>query len=317
MPQPTRFSTGRRGGAVRIIEDRVTRSYIRTGKIAFWVVSVSLAALTASIAASYLQPILALFLGCLLGAAIGGLVAGVIMIWPVLRAIWWWLPEITAVLGVVYGFWALCAFTNLLVRLLVVSVLLAPWAQPWTRARMMRPVWCRVTWHRLRVCFNEFIIANNRGTLPFILWTWPTPVGERVWVWLRPGLALSDLTDQLDQLASACWAAAVTVERASATNSALVRLHITRRDGFSGVVASDLVEHTDPTGPELKVIDEPPAPYTDPTLNLDQATEPAEVVNDKRASRNTTTADGKTAATVPAASTVRISTGDPDAADYI
>jgi hypothetical protein len=323
MPQSTRFSSGRRGGAVRIIEDRVTRSYIRTGKIAFWVVSVVLGALSASIAASYLQPILALFLGAVVGAVVGGIVAGVIMIWPVLRALWWWLPEITAGLAVVYGFWALCAFTTLPIRLLAVTVLMAPWAHPWVRTRAMRPIWCRVTWHRLRVSFNEFIISNNRGTLPFILWVWPTPVGERVWIWLRPGLALSDVTGQLDQLAAACWASTVTAERGSATNAALVRLNITRRDGLSGVVASDLVDHTDTTAdstPETITDDtaEQPATYTDPILNLDD-TKPAEGNDAKRSSRKTPTAEPKTV-TMPAATAapaVRVSTGDPDAADWI
>ena len=321
MPQSTRVNAGRRGGTVRIIEDRVSRSYIRTGKIAFWVVSVVLAALTASIASSYIQPILALFLGVVVGAVAGGIVGATIMIWPVLRAIWWWLPEICSAAGVLYGFWALCAFTPLPVRLLVVACLLAPWAFPSTRDRMMRVVWCRVTWHRLRVSFNEFIISNNRGTLPFILWVWPTEVGERVWVWLRPGLALSDLVGQLDQLAAACWADKVTAERASATNAALLRLDVTRRDGLSGVVVSDLVHDTGTTTAPAGTVPgspaEQPATYTDPTLDLDKA--PAiEETGPKKSSRKTPVVEPKTVTTpAPAEPAVRVSYGDADAADWI
>ena len=67
-------------------------------------------------------------------------------------------------------------------------------------------MWCLITRHRIRTCFAEFIITNRTGSLPFLLLTIPTSVGERLWIWLRPGLALSDIQDRLDLIAVACWA---------------------------------------------------------------------------------------------------------------
>ena len=49
--------------------------------------------------------------------------------------------------------------------------------------------WCLIVRHRIRTCFAQFIISNQSGSLPLILWARPTPVGERVWVWLRTGLS--------------------------------------------------------------------------------------------------------------------------------
>jgi hypothetical protein len=74
-------------------------------------------------------------------------------------------------------------------------------------------------------------------------------VGESLWIWLRPGLARENLLERLDQIAVACWADKVTIERASATNAALVRIDITRRDALTGTVASPLPTEVSTTGP--------------------------------------------------------------------
>ena len=63
---------------------------------------------------------------------------------------------------------------------------------------------------------GEFIRAANRtapGRLPLILVARPTPAGERVWLWLRPGLDLADLDGRTDKLAVACWAGQARVPR--------------------------------------------------------------------------------------------------------
>ena len=70
----------------------------------------------------------------------------------------------------------------------------------------------------------------------------PTPVGERVWIWLRPGLSLDDLLDRLDKIAVACWATAATAEAASSGNAAFIRLDIKRRDALTGTITSPLLE---------------------------------------------------------------------------
>ena len=112
---------------------------------------------------------------------------------------------------------------------------------------------CIAVRHRLRVCFSQFIIRNRTGSLPLILLARPTPVGERVWIFLRPGLSETDLTGQLDRLAVACWAKTVTVTRPG-DNAAFLRLDIKRREVLTDVVCSpltDLVYPDIPTRPHM------------------------------------------------------------------
>ena len=74
------------------------------------------------------------------------------------------------------------------------------------------------------------------------MWARPTPAGERVWIWLRPGLSLDDLQDRLDKIAVACWATAALAETASRSNAAFVRLDIKRRDVLTGTITSPLLD---------------------------------------------------------------------------
>ena len=245
-------SSGRsgRGGTVTLIEDRVTRSYVRTAKIAFYVVTAVVGLLAASVAASYWHPVLALVAGLLIGVVVALPVAGFIAAWPVIRVLWWWAPEIITAGSAVSGFAVLSMHTNLAVRIAVVAVVVGvPAGVPVVRRRIVALAWCLISRHRLRACFNEFIISNRSGSLPLILWAKPTPVGERVWIWLRPGLSLGDLESRLDKIAVACWAANITVERASSRNSAFVRVDIKRRDALTGTVTSPLVDLVDPDTP--------------------------------------------------------------------
>jgi hypothetical protein len=240
---------GRRGGTVTVIEDHVSRSYVRTAKIAFWVVSITIGLLAAVVISSLkfhgepIHPIVALIGGAVIGAAVAFPISAFIAAWPVIRVIWWWLPEIAAAVALVYGFMYLCQHTPLPVRAATVAACAAPAAFGKVRAAVMKVAYCFISRHRIRTCFAEFIIGNNRASLPFMLWAKPTRVGESLWIWLRPGLARENLLERLDQIAVACWADKVTIERASATNAALVRVDITRRDALTGTVASPL-----PTG---------------------------------------------------------------------
>ena len=67
-------------------------------------------------------------------------------------------------------------------------------------------------------------------------------MGERVWIWLRPGLALEDLLDRLDKIAVACWASNAVAEAASRSNAAFVRMDIKRRDVLTGTITSPLLD---------------------------------------------------------------------------
>ena len=235
--------TGRRsGGTVTVIEEPVRRSAVRKAKIVFWICWITIGLLAATVLASKWHPILALLAGAAIGLAAAAIIAALVIAWPVLRALWWWTPEIGLTLGLVTGWVDLADHTTLPIRLaVVVSITGVPAAIPQVRRRLVATVWCLITRHRIRTCFAEFIITNRTGSLPFLLLTIPTSVGERVWIWLRPGLALSDIQDRLDLIAVACWADVAIAESASASNSALIRLDIKRRDALTGAIASPLL----------------------------------------------------------------------------
>lgn len=237
----SRFGIGKgRGGTVTVIEQTVQRNYARRAFVSFFVVGGIVALLAATVASHYMHPILGAMLGMVIGALVGAAVAAVVFIWPVLRVFWHWAAEILLGLAVVYGWTALMQATSLLVSLLVIggSVGLLAGFPP-VRRRLTAIAWCVIVRHRLRVCFSEFIITNRHGSLPLILAARPTPAGERVWVWLRPGLALSDLEGRLDKLAVTCWATEVRVT-VSGKRAALLRVDVTRRNPLAEKVVSPL-----------------------------------------------------------------------------
>ena len=187
MPKSSTF--GRRsGGTVTVIEQPVRRSAARKAKIAALVVWVLVSLLAATVAASKWHPIIALFAGVLIGLAAAFIVAVAVLIWPVVRVIWWWTPEIGLATGLVAGWIELASHTTFGYRLAATAAIIAiPVAIPQVRRRITAFAWCLITRHRIRTCFNEFIITNRTGSLPFILWAHPTPVGERVWAQCHVG----------------------------------------------------------------------------------------------------------------------------------
>jgi hypothetical protein len=204
---------GRRSGTVTVIEEPVRRSAARKSKIVFWVVWISVTLLAATVAASPWHPIIALFAGILTGLATALIVAACVLIWPVVRTIWWWAPEIALAFGLVTGWVWLADHTTLTWRLIAVILIAGvPAAIPHARRLLIAIGWCLVTRHRLRTCFAQFIITNRLGSLPHIMLARPTAVGERVWLWLRPGLALDDIQSRLDLIAVACWADTAVAE---------------------------------------------------------------------------------------------------------
>ncbi|MGR6320358.1 hypothetical protein Q2K19_24065 [Micromonospora soli] len=244
--QRSPFGWSNRGGTVTVIEAPVARSYRRRATIAFWVTVGVVGLLAATVASHYLHPIVGALLGSLIGAACGAAVFALIVAWPVLRVFWHWLPEILLGLVAVYGWTALMQSTPLWGSLLVVALVVGlPAAIGPVRRRVMAFIWCLVVRHRLRLCFAAFIATNRSGSLPLILPAKPTPAGERVWVWLRPGLSLRDLEQdgQVQKLAVACWANEVRVMRASRRYAALIRLDITRREPLAATIVSPLPEH--------------------------------------------------------------------------
>ena len=100
---------------------------------------------------------------------------------------------------------------------------------PWPRRLLLARFWCSVTRHRLRACMVQLRTANWDGRLPWVLWVRPTPVGERAWLLLMPGLSATDLEDRTEHLAAACWARDARVHRVRSL-AALVRIDVIRRD---------------------------------------------------------------------------------------
>jgi hypothetical protein len=114
---------------------------------------------------------------------------------------------------------------------------------PPVRRQVVAWSWCVVVRHRLRMCFADVVRATGRarpGRLPLVLWARPTPAGERVWLWLRPGLDLSDLEGKADKVAVSCWASEARMVRASTRFAALIRVDLTRRDPLRRQVSSPL-----------------------------------------------------------------------------
>lgn len=267
---------GRRDtNTIALVEPPVSQSYVRKARVAFYVVGVSVAIVAAMILSHYWHPILGALAGMFIGAAAGLVVGSVVLVWPVLRAIWHWSAEITAALLLLYVWSGLMQLTNMAVSLLLVAVLLGvPAAVGPVRRRIVALVWCQVWRHRLRVSFAQTIRTGNRnkpGQLPFILLARPTPAGGRVWVWLRPGLALDDLEGKTSSLAVTCWAADARVVRASARYAALLRVDFVRRDPLAGVVGSPLPGLVPDGAWDAPAPVSPGAPFTG--LNLDEIPE--------------------------------------------
>jgi hypothetical protein len=92
---------------------------------------------------------------------------------------------------------------------LVVGAALLCW--PPARKQILARAWCVITPHRILVgCVNAWV-QTRRGRLPIILYTIPTDIGERVYVWCLAGITAADLLAARHVLAGACWAAEVRV----------------------------------------------------------------------------------------------------------
>ncbi|MDG6102345.1 hypothetical protein Daura_43540 [Dactylosporangium aurantiacum] len=278
----SRFLGDGRVGTIALVDAPVSRSYAQKARLALFVGGAVGAALASVVLfLSGLSLWAAVPVSLLVGVVTGLALAVLVTAWPVLRVLWWWSVEITAA-GLVLGpvMWLGRVTAGWLAALLLVGLAGTVLGVPKVRRWVTAWAWCVVVRHRLRLCFAQFLRSASRsqsGTLPLVLWARPTPAGERVWLWLRPGLDLSDLDGKAGKVAVACWASEVRVARASARYAALLRVDVTRRDPLTGVVLSPLaVLFADKTaGPDLGVLagDEPvggldledvPAPVEEP-----------------------------------------------------
>lgn len=138
--------------------------------------------------------------------------------------------ELTVITATVIG-WTVCVDqfgqTNTVIGMTATIVVV--FAVPASRRFVIRRMWCVITRHRMRVCFKRTRGAIHHGKLPFLWWSRPSPVGERVRVWLPAGLSVKDVQHITDELATACWAreARITPSRSQAAS---VVIDIVRRD---------------------------------------------------------------------------------------
>ena len=162
-----------------------------------------------------------------------------------LLVVWRWRWELIIIAALIVANIVLTDATGVSGVLILIGALLVLIVIPPTRRFIRTRVWCVVTRHRLRSCLNELRTLNYSGNLPFILHTHGTKVGESTWLWMRPGLSVTDLEGRLEHMAAATWGREVHISR-SRRMAALVRVDTVRRDPLTPkrMVVSPLLDHT-------------------------------------------------------------------------
>ena len=242
-----RFASGGPIGVVAVVDQPVSQWYARRAGVTALVVGVTSDVLTSAVLSVFWPLWAALPLGAGVGLVSAMSAWVLVRIWPVLRMLWWWSFEITTALLVVGGWVALAHLTTWWIASAVfLLAAVAVFVPRRSRRFVWAWLWCVVVRHRLRLCFATLVRSQVRGTsgrpaaLPLLLWARPTLAGERVWVWLRPGLALEDLDGKAGYIAVACIAKQVRIASASERYAAFLRVDIARRDPLSGRIDSPL-----------------------------------------------------------------------------
>jgi hypothetical protein len=175
------------------------------------------------------------------------------LLWRVLGFIVRLRAELTVITVLVAArFWAwprLVALIGHTMALITVTVLiLSILCIPASRRYLCRRWWSITTRHRMRACFVQTRTMTHHGRLPLLVWSRPSPVGERVRVWLPAGLSVKDLERVTAEIAAACWAADVRITP-SRSQAALVIVDVIRRDPLTGSAFTPAVaDNLDRTG---------------------------------------------------------------------
>jgi len=155
---------------------------------------------------------------------------------------WRWRTETALILSLLAALWQLTLMLTIdwagVALGLAHAVVLAV---PHTRRFITRRAWCVLTRHRVqKLCFERRLHTRS-GRLPLVLWTRPTKVGERIWLWCRAGIAAEDFEDRTGELRAACYARDARVTR-NQRWSQIVTIDIIRRDTLaaSSAVTSPL-----------------------------------------------------------------------------
>jgi hypothetical protein len=235
--------------SVALVEPPVSQWYARRAQVAALVVGLAVGVLVAAVLSVFYPLVWAVPLGAVAGGVCAFVAALLVRVWPVLRVLWWWSIEITITVVAAGGWVALAHIATWWVASAVLAALAAAVFVPRRVRRFVWAwAWCLVVRHRLRLCFATLVrsqvrVAGGRpAALPLLLWARPTLAGERVWLWLRPGLSLEALEkeDRLAAIAVACLAKQVRATGASERYAALLRIDIARRDPLRDEVSSPL-----------------------------------------------------------------------------
>jgi hypothetical protein len=143
---------------------------------------------------------------------------------------WRWRTELItlAVLTAAYC-WLWSQLTVIWAAVVLSAALGIVFTLPWSRRFTVRRFWCVLSRHRFhRMCF-EGRLHTRAGRVPPVLWVRPTKVGERLFIWVRAGLAAEDFEQHTGELRTACYARDARVTR-NASWSQLVTIDIIRRD---------------------------------------------------------------------------------------
>ncbi|WP_199431198.1 hypothetical protein [Qaidamihabitans albus] len=149
--------------------------------------------------------------------------------------IYWWLSAKLPT----WGLW------TILIGIVLLVLVVKP-----ARRYVTRRYWCVFSRHRARACFRSTWTMTYDGTLPYLIWSRPTSVGERIRVWLPAGLSVNDIERVADKLAVSCWARECRIEPSRKRAASLV-VHIVRRDPLeSAQLAPDVLDHVHPAQPD-------------------------------------------------------------------
>ena len=162
-----------------------------------------------------------------------------------LLLLWRWMFEVLFLIALVWLIHKIGDRTGLSWQrstLVLLAAMVLPFLIPPARRVLVAVFWVGVCRHRLRAFFIECHIVNRSGKLPWIVAAKPIPVGERIWLWLVPGLSVEDFENRAEDIAAACWATTARIER-HRRYAFLVRLDVVRRDPLtrSGALPSILV----------------------------------------------------------------------------
>ncbi|MFI1995707.1 hypothetical protein [Actinoplanes sp. NPDC020271] len=259
-----------------LVETPVSRWYVKRARLTFICVSLIVWASSAAIGSAFVPLLVAMSAGLVAGVVVGLVAALLVRVWPVLRVLWWWSLEITigvAVVGLLA--WLLRVMPWWLALSLLAVTAIGCFAVGPVRRFVRAWSWCVMDRHRLRLFFAGFLKSAGGASarpvpLPLMLWARPTPAGERVWMWLRPGLSLDQLDGKTSVIAVACGAADVRVARARQSLSPLVRVDVSRRDPLTGEVLSPLARMV-PNSATATEVDESVVPVSPavPVFGLD------------------------------------------------